>query len=107
MVLCVSCEAGLSTKAQKCEVHWVGTDWICASFKCCETAQSLHENIPLMRTYQVFNGLSITALAVCFNQTKAENMRSEKVLPSRKEAQMRGQILGKTFLQILLGSICH
>lgn len=63
MVLCVRCGACLSAKAQQCEVHWVGLGWTRASFKFWETAQSLHANIPLMWTYQVFNGLAVTAAA--------------------------------------------
>lgn len=54
----------LTSKAQKCEVQRAGTDWIYASVKCCETAQSLHANISLIQTYHVFNGLSITAPTV-------------------------------------------
>lgn len=86
MVLCVSREAGLNTKAQKCEVHWVGTDWIRAPFKCCETAQSLHANIPLTWTY--IKCLTASPSLLHFNRTRVENMKCEEDLPSCKEAQM-------------------
>lgn len=80
MVLCVSCEAGLSSKAQKCGVHWVGTDWMCAASKCFATAQSLHADIPLMHTYQVFNGHSQALLCISISPG-ALNTKIERVLP--------------------------
>lgn len=60
MVLCVSCEAGLSSKVRKGEVEWEGTDWVRARV---ETAQALHANTPPVQTYQVFNDLSSAAPA--------------------------------------------
>lgn len=63
MVLCVSCEAGLSSKVRKGEVEWEGTDWVRASSPRFETAQTLHASTPPVQTYQVFNDLSSAAPA--------------------------------------------
>lgn len=63
MVLCVSCEAGLSSKVRKGEVEWEGTDWVRAPSRRVETAQTPHANTPPVQTYQVFNDLSSAARA--------------------------------------------
>lgn len=61
MVLCVSCEAGLSSKVRKGEVEWEGTDWVRAPSRRVETAQTPHANTPPVQTDQVFNDLSSAA----------------------------------------------